>query len=61
RLKKRHKIILMADLGDIREGYTDYEELCAAAVETEKMDWCELYGIGTNLTCFSFITPTKKK
>ena len=28
---RRHKIILMADLGDIREGYVDYGELLAAA------------------------------
>ena len=24
---RRHKVILMADLGDIREGYVDYDEL----------------------------------
>ena len=24
---KPHKVILMADLGDIREGFTDYQEL----------------------------------
>lgn len=59
--QKRHKIILMADLGDIREGYTDYTELVNAAIQVEKMDFVDLYGIGTNLTCFSFIQPSREK
>ena len=58
---KRHKIILMMDLGDIREGYVDEEELIAAAVETEKLSHVDLYGIGTNLTCFSFIQADEEK
>lgn len=61
RLHVRHKVILMADLGDIREGYTDYAELLDVAQQAEKMDGIELYGIGTNLTCFSFIQPTTEK
>ena len=59
--RKRHKIILMMDLGDIREGYVDEEELIAAAVETEKLSHVDLYGIGTNLTCFSFIQADEEK
>ena len=39
---KRHKIILMMDLGDIREGYVDEEELIAAAVETERLSRVDL-------------------
>jgi len=58
---RRHKIILMADLGDIREGYTDYRELLQAAQETEALDGVYLYGIGTNLTCFSFVQPDTEK
>ena len=49
------------DLGDIREGYVDEEELIAAAVETEKLSHVDLYGIGTNLTCFSFIQADEEK
>lgn len=52
---RRHKIVLMADLGDIREGYIDYDELVEAACETDRMEHVDLYGIGVNLTCFSFI------
>lgn len=58
---RTHKIILMADLGDIREGYVDYDELLAAAKETETMPGVRLYGIGTNLTCFSFVQPDPEK
>lgn len=58
---KKHKVILMADLGDIREGYVDYDELLKAAEQVERMTNVELYGIGTNLTCFSFIQPDERK
>ena len=61
RQKKCHKIILMADLGDIREGYVDYDELLEAAVQTEQMEGVELYGLGVNLTCFSFIQSSTEK
>lgn len=58
---RKHKVILMADLGDIREGYVDHDELIDAAVETEKLEGVELYGIGVNLTCFSFIQYDTEK
>lgn len=59
--KRRHKVILMADLGDIREGYVDYDELITDARAVERLEWVDLYGIGTNLTCFSFIQPDSEK
>lgn len=58
---KRHKIILMADLGDIREGYVDYDELLRVAERVDRLPGAELYGLGTNLTCFSFIQPDTEK
>jgi predicted amino acid racemase len=58
---RTHKVILMADLGDIREGYIDHDELIAAAIETEGLPGVELYGIGVNLTCFSFIQYDTEK
>ena len=59
--KAPHKIVLMADLGDIREGYTDYDEMIEVAKEVEAMKGVYLYGIGVNLTCFSFIQPDEDK
>lgn len=58
---KVHKIILMADLGDIREGYVDSDELVDAAKRVAAMKNVELYGIGVNLTCFSFIQYDTEK
>lgn len=56
---KVHKIILMVDLGDLREGmfYQNEEEIVSAAAEIEAMDGVELYGMGTNLTCYGAIIP----
>ena len=58
---RTHKIILMADLGDIREGYVDYEELIGVAKEVAAMPCVELYGLGVNLTCFSFVQYDTEK
>ena len=41
---KIHKVILMADLGDLREGYFDEEELIKTALHIEtKLDSLHLY------------------
>lgn len=59
---KKHKVILMADLGDLREGFFDHGELTAAAVLVEnKMDGLVLAGIGTNLGCTGSVMPTEDK
>ena len=59
RQKRRHGAILMVDLGDLREGFWNKEELLALAEETErKFEWIDLIGIGTNLNCYGSIAPT---
>ena len=59
---KIHKVILMIDLGDLREGFWDRDELLEAALMTEKdMDNLYLAGIGTNLGCYGSIVPTVEK
>ncbi len=55
---KRHGVILMADLGDLREGWWDKAELVEAAAEIEAMPHVELWGVGTNLGCYGAIVPT---
>jgi predicted amino acid racemase len=48
--KKKHGIILMADLGDLREGFWDTEEMISAALMVENsFEGLELSGVGTNL------------
>lgn len=58
---KLHKIILMADMGDLREGFWDKDEMIEACKEIEKMENVYLAGIGTNLGCYGSISPTKEK
>ena len=61
RLGRTHKVVLMYDLGDLREGYLDRTELAEAADYVRRSPVLELYGTGTNLTCFSFIQPDTEK
>ncbi|MEG2656691.1 MAG: alanine/ornithine racemase family PLP-dependent enzyme [Clostridium sp.] len=57
---KKHKVVLMVDLGDLREGVMDEEELIQLALYVEnELECVELYGIGTNLGCFGSIKPTE--
>ncbi|MCF6465188.1 ornithine racemase Orr [Clostridium sp. Cult2] len=55
-----HKIILMVDLGDLREGYFDETELYSATDEIIKLKGIELVGIGTNLTCYGGVIPSQE-
>lgn len=59
---KVHKVILMIDLGDLREGFWDMDELLEAAILIEKnMENIYLAGIGTNLGCYGAIESTPEK
>ena len=58
-LGKIHKVILMVDLGDLREGYFKKEELFNAVDEILKLDNIELYGLGVNLTCYGGVIPKR--
>lgn len=59
---KLHKVILMADLGDLREGYWNQDELVDMAEYIEnKMVNIQLVGVGTNLGCYGSISPTAEK
>ena len=52
----------MADLGDLREGFFELEELVDVAKYVEdKCDFVHLAGIGTNLGCYGSVMPTKEK
>ncbi|NLW70024.1 MAG: alanine/ornithine racemase family PLP-dependent enzyme [Eubacteriaceae bacterium] len=55
---KTHGVLLMFDLGDLREGYFKEEDLLAAAKETLELKNIRLRGIGTNLSCYGGIKPT---
>lgn len=57
-----HGVILMADLGDLREGFWDKDEMVDFAVRIEQeMPHIELLGVGTNLGCYGAICPDVPK
>ena len=60
KLGKKHQVILMYDLGDLREGVWLPEELVALANAVELMEGLHLLGIGTNLSCYGSVKPTIK-
>jgi len=51
-----HKIILMLELGDLREGMMPLD-LDSSIKQVMELDGIELAGIGTNLACFGGIKP----
>lgn len=53
-----HDVILMIDLGDLREGIFDATELEDTVAEILKLKNISLRGLGTNLTCYGGIIPT---
>ena len=62
RQEKEHSVILMTDLGDLREGCWEEEELVHLAVMTEQeLSHVHLRGIGVNLGCYGSIEPTPEK
>lgn len=62
RMNKIHKIILMIDLGDLREGifFENTNEIRTVAKAISTASNLELYGTGTNLTCYGSILPDKE-
>ena len=58
---KVHKILLMIDLGDLREGifFKNEDEIYRAVEEILKLKNIELFGLGVNLTCYGAVIPKK--
>lgn len=58
-LGKAHKVILMVDMGDLREGIynTDRAKILDTAKAINGCSDLELYGVGVNLTCYGGILP----
>ena len=57
---KKHAVVLMCDLGDLREGFIDPQKLLESSIEIEAMQGVTLAGLGTNLGCYGSIKPTCK-
>lgn len=54
---KRHSIILMIDLGDLREGYFEIEDLYKDIEKMKDLENINIIGIGTNFTCYGGVIP----
>lgn len=61
-LGKKHRVILMIDLGDLREGvfFKDWDEILKTAKIVASCPHLELYGTGTNLTCYGSVLPDRE-
>ena len=59
---KIHNVIIMADMGDLREGFWDKDEMARVCKRIDdEMKNLHLAGIGTNLGCYGSINPTFEK
>jgi len=60
KLGKTHKVVLMIDLGDLREGifYKNLSLILQTVKEIEKDEYLELYGTAFNLTCYGSVLPS---
>lgn len=54
-----HKVVVMVDLGDLREGYFNEDELLSVVDDVLKLKNIKLYGLATNLTCYGAIIPSE--
>ena len=52
-----HEVIVMVDLGDLREGLWP-DELVDFVGQAVKIDGIRIVGLGTNLACFSGLAPS---
>jgi predicted amino acid racemase len=57
---KIHRVVLMVELGDLREGIlpSDVEPMVAEVMDLRGV---KLVGLGTNLACFGGVRPTEAK
>lgn len=59
RLNKIHEVVLMVDLGDLREGAWQ-DDLVSLVLETIILPGVRIKGIGTNLACFGGVVPSEQ-
>ncbi|OAN13947.1 alanine racemase [Photobacterium jeanii] len=55
---KIHRVVLMHDLGDLREGCFDESETLWLAELVQSLPNLELIGVGSNLACYGGVAPS---
>lgn len=56
---KRQKVLLMVDLGDLREGVY-HQDAYDVYKKVKDLDNVHIVGLGTNLTCYGGVIPTSE-
>jgi len=60
RQNKVHQVLLMIDMGDLREGiwFENREAIESTIIEIIELPNIEIYGLGTNFNCYGTVLPT---
>lgn len=58
--QKKHKVIIMVEMGDLREGVMG-EQLIDFYEQAFQLPHVEIIGLGTNLNCLNGVMPTQDK
>jgi len=54
---KTHEIVLLIDVGDLREGFYDEDELMTAIREVTTLKHTKLIGLGVSVMCYGGVIP----
>ena len=59
---KTHKVVLMVDMGDLREGvvFREEEMLLTLVKQAEAAEHLVFYGMAFNVTCYGSVIPTQQ-
>jgi len=59
-IKKEYEILIMVDLGDLREGLTQ-ESIEPFVTQLSKCRWVKAKGVAVNFACFGGVLPDREK
>lgn len=57
---KIHKVVIMVDLGDLREGYFVEKDLLENIKKIHDLHNISIIGLATNLTCYGSVLPSEE-
>jgi len=60
KVNKVHKIVIMVDLGDLREGYFVQKDLFDNVKKIQDLHNVSIIGVATNLTCYGAVLPSEE-
>lgn len=60
KVNKIHKIVIVVDLGDLREGYFVQKDLFDNIKKIQDLHNISIIGVATNLTCYGAVLPSEE-